>query len=216
MRGKVRHSSPKPKVAYANHDAAVANIATKRDALTNLAEQAAKAIAQGKVREVEAAQRLVKLLPASVRQFNAWSSAHLPDSWSNDQIAFRVSANQTLLKSGLLESVKLAVNVAKAVREHPSNDASKRETIAGLQRELKLAVQLRLIAEREILRLKGELRDSKGREASLQAQLGAANREGARLATERQSTTSKVAPSNVLKLPTSPIVRGKRNKESEP
>ena len=216
MRSKARRSGPKPKVAYANHDAAVVNIATKRDALTTLVERVAKVIAKGEPRLVEAAQELVKLLPVSVRQFNAWSSDQLPDDWSSELAVFRVSANQTLLKSGQRETVKLAVDLAKEVRERPSDEARKRETAAGLRRDLRLAVQLRLIAEHEILRLKGELRDSKEREDDLGAQLAAANREGARLTTGRRPNTRTVATSNVLNLSTATTAKGKRDKGRGP
>jgi hypothetical protein len=216
MRSGARPSGPKPKVAYANHDAAMANIATKRDALNTLVRQAEEWIAEGEPRQIEAAQEIVRGLPVSVRKFNAWSSSQLPDYWLRRLASFRVSANQTLLKSGLLDSVKSAVDIAKELCERPSREVRKHETAARLQRDLKLAVQLRLIAEQEILRLKVELRDSKDREENLLAQLESANRESARLVAGHQTGSRTMDSSNVVTLSPATVGRGKRGKRREP
>lgn len=157
---RIAKTRPKPKVADANRAQAKQNIQTKMDVLTSAVKRQSGTVVQVADFNYQSSMALRELLPRTVRQFNLWHSGALPDAARPALPVFSRNANKTLHSVGLYEDVKRAVEAARALSVKTGNEA-RTEKLSTYKAKAALAVQLRVIAEDEIVRLKKELKVAK-------------------------------------------------------
>jgi hypothetical protein len=150
---------------------------------------------------------LLESLPTSVRKFSAWTSADLPRTWSGKFEAFHRNANKTLRgDSELRTAVEDLLNAVQLAKHKVPAEQRRADRISTLRRQTKLADNLRVIAERELIRLKGQLKRANDERDILRRSLDADRREfGIAIAAAEREIAELVAkvgrgPSNVVRL----------------
>jgi hypothetical protein len=143
----------KPSIAFANQALAVKNIEIKRDALKACIDwclhQPIESVDLGSV------EALKKVLPKSVRQFNAWTGGGLSGAINKGQISFVKNANQTLIKHPkLFAEVRFMLDRVREIKNTQNPAERRTEVLAAVARRAAHAEALRLIAERELITLK--------------------------------------------------------------
>lgn len=144
-----RRAKGKPAVAHKNQQDAALNIATKIGVLESFKRRLAP-VGPRSISNETALTPLLRSLPTSVRQFNAWTSDAVPKEFIADVQPFKTNANDTirtddatlLQVQGLVDAVK-QIDAAWTGQVEPSR-------IATLRRNLQLAEALRDIAETEL------------------------------------------------------------------
>ncbi len=192
MRPQDRKLRAKPSVAFASEASARENIQTKLQSLLELLKVH---------KDYSPADRstLLKALPSSHRGFNGWASDQL-DALAQERVgSFRSNSRIALHRSGLLERVEIALASVIAERNAVTSSSKRDESIAGLARKLKVEIQLRKIAEEEIVHLKRHIKDLADMRDDLRLQLNAANREASQLSASMQGA-GKLAKGAVIKL----------------
>lgn len=150
---------PKPSVADTNRQKAKENVHVK----INIIASALKPQSSGPVSVNDVAYDLSvgirELLPSTVRQFNLWQSANLPEAIQNKVPVFGKNANKTLHATSLYDDVQRIVNAVASSRAAAISE-SRAERISKYQSKADLAKRLREIAEDEVIRLKRQLRSA--------------------------------------------------------
>lgn len=199
MRAKVRSAGPKPVIAFRLEEAAKLNIASKREFLVAVTQKALILKLQTQ-EEIAKWNEFIAAVPTSRTQFNNWSSDDIPRPFWVNAPSFSSNGNDTLKKSGLLKSVEDAlINFKEALK--PSRKQIRGETIAALERQVKLSDGIRLIAEDELKRVKIELAEMFAVCDDLRIRLASAEREGQLASTRFASQTEPVSkPGKVISL----------------
>lgn len=164
----------KPSVAFKNQDAAKFNIQAKLELLSRIVADLAATTSL--VKGSQKTRETLETLPSSTRQFNAWTGLQLPHELL-PSTPLRVNAQQTLKRSGLLESVDAATRAVKELMQESAAPSRKEERLAYTIRRAKLAEELRKIAEREIILLKRAHANALDRIKDLESQLASLMRE---------------------------------------
>ena len=153
----------KPKVAYANENAAKINIANKIRVL--------KCALQDSTVDRSS-------LPRTPRQFNAWTSSKLPVNLDYAD-AFGTNAQATLKKHPelliSLDQLLILVNAAAERAKKMPRDRS--EVVARLKSDMRLHLVLRQIAERELVMARRQTIQSNAKYESLQSKMRSLERE---------------------------------------
>lgn len=176
MRKALRNTGAKPLVAFANQQAAIANIDAKMQVLGKLIADASE------VHPVDVGAsagdkrvRIAEVLPCSVRQFNAWSS-DLTSKLGLHQ-KFYSNAQITLKQSGRYGKVEALIRAVKLLKAEKPLEERREEGLAALRRRVTLSNQLRLIAERELLDQKRVSSSLRSEVDSMRRRLDALGRE---------------------------------------
>ena len=200
MRAELRKAGPKPANAFRLQEAAKLNIVIKRDFLVSISQKVShfKLQTQEKIDEWN---EFVATVPRSRTQFNGWASNTVPRTFLQDSRPFGSNGNDTLKKTGLLESVELAISGLQMTLKKPDRNHVRGQTIAALERQVKLNQRVRLIAEGELIRVKRELERMSDVCEDLRRRLTSAEREG-RLASQRSGIPAElpVKPGKVVSL----------------
>ena len=169
-----RKLRPKPSVAFVSEENARQNIQIKLQYLLELLNSN---------KELSHFDRgvILKSLPTSHRGFNGWVSDQVDAlPWRKIE-SFHSNSRIALHRSGLLDRVDKALASVVAARNAAISTDKKAETLAGLNRQLKVEAQLRKIGEIEVVRLKRQIKDLVDTCDDLRMQLEAANREASML-----------------------------------
>jgi hypothetical protein len=143
----------KPSVAFANQALAVKNIEIKRDALKAAIDWCLQQPVESV--DVGSVEALMKAIPKSIRQFNAWTGDGLSGVIKTVQINFVKNANQTLNKHPkLFAEVRFMLDRVREIKNAPNPTERRTEVLAAVARRAAHAEALRLIAERELITLK--------------------------------------------------------------
>lgn len=187
MRSKVRRAGPKPAVAFVNQATALENIRLKRSVISLIARGAS---GQGptSVQGQHSLDALIASLPSTRRQFNAWTSQALPPIWADKYGIFGTNADVTLKKSSELRLVEDALDSVRLLKGRPKPEEQRAATKARLQGLVNLANRLRIIAEREVVRLIREVGRQADEITTLNRQIKAAEAEGQRAANDAALT----------------------------
>lgn len=153
----------KPKVAYANADAAKTNIVNKIRALKSALEEST----------VERSS-----LPHTPRQFNAWTSSKLPVNFGYVE-PFGTNAQATLKKHPeLFVSLDQLLQLIKSATESTKKKPRDRsEVVARLKSDIRLHLVIRQIAERELVMERRQTIRSNAKYEGLQSKMRSLEKE---------------------------------------
>jgi hypothetical protein len=170
MRHRQPNKGKKPAVAHVNEQTAQQNIERKYEVLKLLVRrlQPEPQPTEGdrtderlratvwKLTET-ALKGLLPTLPTSLRQFNSWTSESLPVSLA-ECVSLKTNAQATIKKSGFQARVDALVKTVGAATSEAAPTKTRQQTIANLEREVRLAKVLQRIAERDAMAVNRKLR----------------------------------------------------------
>jgi hypothetical protein len=205
MRKRELNAGTKPKVAFSNQEAAQENIRTKCELLEQIVGTS-RGPRIAETRTVQVDSEILDALPSSVRQFNAWTSESLPAILHSKSGDFTTNAQATLKGCRYFDRVQSVVDFIKLLKDAPSGASTKEGNLAYHKRETKLAIELRLIAERVIIDLKREVIRLRNDQVNLERKLASATQEAASLLKAARARIAELEkgikpnPSNVVSL----------------
>jgi len=184
----------KPVVATFNEEKARLNLRTKADLLKRLVEVGQTAAADISAFYVERELIAQKLVPSSLRQFNAWKSSDLPKAMRQRAPAFGTNANITLhrhpeLRAQCCESLAALKGILS-----DNGKAVTRST--SLSRRLSLAQTLRRIAESELASALVKINELRETVSTLSSRIYALEREAGTAIEERDAEIGRLRKQN--------------------
>ena len=193
---------PKPAIAEVNREIALANIRSKKSFLA-MASHEMSSTRPRAAELVALLSRLVKTLPTSSRQFNAWTSETFAGWGKEDWPSFKRNAQKTLVESGELEIVRKAIAAVQVSRSllFAAPDQAKQERIASFKRRLREKAMLLEISEEGLQAALISCANLKKSNAALESQIVSLTRafqEKIRVKEEQIASLRKAEPANVI------------------
>lgn len=187
LKNRPRTGNVKPQVAFRSQERAIANIEVKLLIIYRIAEVHSATISLEGLEKARATE-LLKQLPITVRQFNAWTG---PEDFPYEQEIVRPKRNaqETLHNCGLLDKVQHAVKLVKNLCAEFEKPTQKVQRLASAIRRAKAAEELRSISEKMLVKLKRENEALRQSVADLEIQLNSLKRESRAIASKADALT---------------------------